>query len=130
MHRSLNVKPNKMDALMTSLSGGNQQKVLIGRLLLSEPGLLVLTEPTRGVDVATRREIYRMILEERNRGVAVLVVSSDIGDLVELADRVGVVEGGSMQKLAKRRRTKRTRNVAARLMMSAPSVGGANRVVC
>jgi ribose transport system ATP-binding protein len=99
MHKSLNVKPNKLDALMTSLSGGNQQKVLIGRLLLSQPGLLVLTEPTRGVDVATRREIYRLVLEQRERGVGVLVVSSDIGDLIELADRVGVVEGGAMQNL-------------------------------
>lgn len=99
MHKSLHIKPNRMVALQSSLSGGNQQKVLMGRLLLSSPELLVLTEPTRGVDIATRKEIYRLILAERNRGVGVLVVSSDIGDLIELADRVGVVESGSMSTL-------------------------------
>lgn len=99
MHRSLHIKPDRMEALQSSLSGGNQQKVLMGRLLLSAPGLLVLTEPTRGVDIATRREIYRLVLAERDRGVGVLVVSSDIGDLIELADRVGVVESGSMQRV-------------------------------
>jgi len=99
MHSSLSVKPNRLEALQSSLSGGNQQKVLMGRLLLSTPELLVLTEPTRGVDIATRRELYRLILEQRDRGVAILVVSSDIGDLIELADRVGVVDAGSMQQL-------------------------------
>ena len=99
MHKSLNIKPNRMVALQSALSGGNQQKVLMGRLLLSHPELLVLTEPTRGVDIATRKEIYRLILAERNRGVGVLVVSSDIGDLIELADRVGVVESGTMSTL-------------------------------
>lgn len=96
MHRSLRVTPSRLDALQSSLSGGNQQKVLMGRLLLRAPNLLVLTEPTRGVDITTRAEIYRLIREQREAGVGILVVSSDVGDLIELADRVGVVEDGAL----------------------------------
>lgn len=77
-----------------TLSGGNQQKVVLGRWLESECRLLVLVEPTRGVDVGARVEIYRVIEDLAERGVGVLVVSSDVEEVLRLAHRVHVVSRG------------------------------------
>jgi ribose transport system ATP-binding protein len=88
----LDIRPGDPAARLTSLSGGNQQKVLLGRMLLSSASCLVLCEPTRGVDVQARAEIYQLIRSVAARGVGVLIVSSDSEDLLALADTVGVVE--------------------------------------
>ncbi len=90
----LEVRPARGRARQASLSGGNQQKVLLGRVLLQTASFMVLCEPTRGVDVRARAEIYRLVNELPAQGIAVLVVSSDTEDLLALADRVGVVEQG------------------------------------
>ena len=87
----LNVVPWRTDAVITTLSGGNQQKVLLGRVIADDPGCVVLCEPTRGVDVATRREIYSVVHRLADDGCAVLVVSSDMEDLEALADRIVVI---------------------------------------
>jgi ribose transport system ATP-binding protein len=76
------------------LSGGNQQKVVLGRWLTVGPRVLVLDEPTRGVDIGAKYEIYRIINEQVRRGVAVLVVSSDLPEALGISDRVLVVRGG------------------------------------
>ena len=99
MVRALAIRTASTNAPMSSLSGGNQQKVLMGRALLKAPDLLVLAEPTRGVDVATRREIYRLVRKLRVEGKAILIVTSDSEDLLSLADRVGVVENGACSGL-------------------------------
>ena len=90
-HRELAVTPADPRQLQGSLSGGNQQKILLGRALLQGNRLLVLCEPTRGVDVRTRAEIYRLVRAAAAAGSGVLVVSSDGEDLLALAQRVGVV---------------------------------------
>jgi simple sugar transport system ATP-binding protein/ribose transport system ATP-binding protein len=77
-----------------SLSGGNQQKVLFARGLLRTPRLLIADEPTRGVDVGSRRAIYDLIAEQARAGLGVLVISSDFEELVGLAHRVLVMRGG------------------------------------
>jgi ribose transport system ATP-binding protein len=77
--------------LVSKLSGGNQQKVLVAKWLQSEPRLLILDEPTQGVDVGTRREIYDLVLDLARRGVPLLVISADFQELAELCDRVIVV---------------------------------------
>ncbi len=87
----LQIKPRDLEMQVGRLSGGNQQKTVLGRALISDPELLVLCEPTRGVDVATRREIYAQVRESARRGAAVFIVSSDIEDLASLAEVVGVV---------------------------------------
>ena len=79
-----------------ALSGGNQQKVVIGRVLARQPSVLVLAEPTAGVDVGARRAIFDFILAEARRGLAVIVASSDEGDLSALCDRVVVLRGGTI----------------------------------
>lgn len=85
-----------MEAPISSLSGGNQQKTLLARWLASGSRVLLLDDPTAGVDVATRPEIHQQILRLRAAGAAVLLVSSDIEELVELADRVITFDRGAV----------------------------------
>ena len=81
---------------VNALSGGNQQKVVLARQLVERPGVLVLEEPTQGVDVGAKEEIHKQILALADQGTAVLVVSSDLLEVLELADRVLVVRAGSI----------------------------------
>lgn len=91
---SLSVKAPSMDAPVTALSGGNQQKVVISRALLSDPPLLVADEPTQGVDVGARAEIYAILRKASTRGVPVIVSSSDAKELEGLCDQVLVMSRG------------------------------------
>jgi ribose transport system ATP-binding protein len=97
MVERLQVKPADTDAAFGTLSGGNKQKVIFGRVLFRKPRVYVLCEPTRGVDVGTRREIYRLIHELRHQDAAVLVVSSDSEDLFAVCDRIAVVDEGRLR---------------------------------
>ncbi|MBB4684331.1 sugar ABC transporter ATP-binding protein [Amycolatopsis jiangsuensis] len=90
----LGVKAGSLAAPVGSLSGGNQQKVVLGRALLTEPALLLLDEPTRGVDVGAKAEIYRLLGETARAGVGVLLASSEPAELVGVCDRVVVLRGG------------------------------------
>ncbi len=90
----LAVKAPSLDAPVSALSGGNQQKVMMARAMLSEPAILVADEPTQGVDVGARAEIYRILREVADRGVPVVVASSDTIELEGLCDRVIVMSRG------------------------------------
>ena len=79
-----------------SLSGGNQQKVIIGRWLLTEPEVLLLDEPTRGIDVGAKYEIYQLIGNLANEGKTVLMVSSEMPELLGVCDRILVMSGGRL----------------------------------
>lgn len=92
----LNIKCNSIDDSVGTLSGGNQQKVLLARCLLSNPAILLMEEPTRGVDVGAKAEIYAIINDIAAQGVAVVLVSSDLPELVEMSDRVLVMREGSI----------------------------------
>ncbi|MCL8251393.1 sugar ABC transporter ATP-binding protein [Aeromicrobium fastidiosum] len=94
--RSVDVRPDAPDRIIRTLSGGNQQKVVLARWLLRSCTILLLDEPTRGVDVGARAEIYSLIRELADSGVAVVVVSSDIDEVLGLSDRVLVVAEGSV----------------------------------
>lgn len=78
------------------LSGGNQQKVLVGKLLVTRPEVLILDEPTRGVDVGAKAEIHRLIVELARQGIGVLMISSDLSEVLALADRVLVMRDGRL----------------------------------
>ncbi len=91
---SLDVRPADVDIVVRTMSGGNQQKVVLARWLLRECRVLLLDEPTRGVDVGARSEIYRLIAGLADSGVAVVVVSSEVEEVLGLADRVLVVREG------------------------------------
>jgi L-arabinose transport system ATP-binding protein len=90
----LRIKTPSLDNLVSSLSGGNQQKVVLGRWLARRPKVLILDEPTRGIDVGAKAEIYRLISELAAEGLAVLVISSEMPELLGLADRILVMAGG------------------------------------
>ncbi|MBG7607307.1 MAG: sugar ABC transporter ATP-binding protein [Verrucomicrobia bacterium] len=94
--RNLGVKASGPDAAGGSLSGGNQQKVSVARWLATEPKLLILDEPTQGVDVGAKSEIHRIIRELAKEGLAVLMISSDLAEVVGMSDRVAVMSGGSI----------------------------------
>jgi ribose transport system ATP-binding protein len=96
----LNVRPPNPDGAVKSLSGGNQQKVVLGKWLATEPRLLLLDEPTRGVDVGAKSEIHRLVGELKTRGVAILMVSSELPEVLGVADRIVVMhEGRSVAEL-------------------------------
>jgi ribose transport system ATP-binding protein len=92
--RDLAIKTAGPDVPVGHLSGGNQQKVVIGRWLQAQPKILVLDEPTRGVDVGARAEIHRLVRALAQRGMAVLVISSEPEELPDLCDRVLVMAEG------------------------------------
>ena len=88
------IKVTGQDQLMSSLSGGNQQKAVIARSLSTKPKLVIMDEPTRGIDAAARGDIYSIIQKLREEGVAILLVSSDMEEIVELSDRAVCVFQG------------------------------------
>ncbi len=92
--KSLTVKTNSYGAEPSHLSGGNQQKVLLARALISKPKILLLDEPTKGVDVGARQEIYEVIRRIQKAGTSIIVVASDLDELLSLANRVVVMAGG------------------------------------
>ena len=92
--KALNVKARSPAASVAHLSGGNQQKLLFARVLLTRPRILLLDEPTKGVDAATRQEIYRLVGDLAAAGVALIVVSSELDEVIGLADRCLVVSHG------------------------------------
>ena len=90
----MHTKTPSQETKIRSLSGGNQQKVIIGRWLLTDPEVLLLDEPTRGIDVGAKYEIYQLILDLANRGKTVLMVSSEMPELLGVCDRIVVMSGG------------------------------------
>ncbi|MBP5280377.1 MAG: ATP-binding cassette domain-containing protein [Erysipelotrichaceae bacterium] len=93
---TLKTKTPSQKTQIRSLSGGNQQKVIISRWLLTEPEVLLLDEPTRGIDVGAKYEIYELILKLANDGKTVLVVSSEMPELLGICDRILVMSGGRL----------------------------------
>ena len=76
------------------MSGGNQQKVVIAKWLATNPTLLIVDEPTRGIDVGTKAEVHRLLSDLAGQGIAILMISSELPEVLGMADRVLVVRGG------------------------------------
>lgn len=96
MVERLGVKTAGLDTPMTSLSGGNQQKVILGRWLLTEPRLLLLDDPTRGVDVGAKADLYRLMKELCRTGIAIVMTSSELPELLTVCDRILVLSEGRL----------------------------------
>ena len=94
--KSMRVKTPSQDTKIRSLSGGNQQKVILGRWLLTDPTVLLLDEPTRGIDVGAKYEIYQLILDLAEKGKTVIMVSSEMPELLGVCDRILVMSGGRL----------------------------------
>lgn len=93
---SLRIRTNGIMQLVRSLSGGNQQKVVLGRALTLKPRVLILDEPTRGIDVGAKIEVYRIIRRLATEGAAILIVSSELLELIGLCDRIAVMRTGRL----------------------------------
>ena len=92
----LEVKTNALDMAATTMSGGNQQKVVIAKWLATKPKLLIIDEPTRGIDVGTKAEVHRLLSDLAGEGLAVLMISSELPEVLGMADRVLVVCEGEI----------------------------------
>jgi ribose transport system ATP-binding protein len=90
----MKIPHERLDQRVGALSGGNQQKVIFGKVLLTEPKLLLLYDCTRGVDVGTKAEIFQVMADLADRGVAIVFYSSDLNELVNMCDRVLVIHDG------------------------------------
>jgi ABC-type sugar transport system ATPase subunit len=94
--KSLKVKANSPLTIAGTLSGGNQQKVVLGKWLLTNPQVLFLDEPTRGIDVGAKQEIYSEINKLAKEGLAIVMVSSELPEVLGLSDRVLVLHEGKL----------------------------------
>jgi erythritol transport system ATP-binding protein len=94
--KDVRVKTAGQDALITSLSGGNQQKVVIGKILLTNPKVILLDEPTRGIDVGAKGEIFALLFREARKGLAVLYVTSEVGEALTASHRLIVMSKGRL----------------------------------
>lgn len=94
--KKLNTKFSKTDQMITELSGGNQQKIIFARILQNDPNLIILDEPTRGVDVGAKFEIYQLMREWTETGKSILFISSDLPELIAMSDRIIVLSSGQM----------------------------------
>lgn len=89
--KMLNINPPNPEHLIKNLSGGNQQKVLLARWLLTEPDLLILDEPTRGIDIGAKAEIQKLVLSLAKQGMSVLFISSEMEEVIRVSDRVAIL---------------------------------------
>lgn len=92
----LKIKVGSIDNKITSLSGGNQQKVILGRWLMTNPKILILDEPTRGIDVGAKFEIYSIINDLVDNGVAIIMISSELPEVMGMSDRILVMHNGTI----------------------------------
>ena len=92
----LNLKSNSINQVVGSLSGGNQQKVVLAKWMLSNPDVLILDEPTRGIDVGAKYEIYCVINDLVKMGKAVIIISSELPEVIGMSDRVYVLNEGKI----------------------------------
>ncbi len=94
--KTLQLKFSRISNPVWTLSGGNQQKAVLGKWLAREPTLLIIDEPTRGIDVGTKSEVHRLLDELVHRGIAVLMISSELPEVLGMADRVLVLREGRL----------------------------------
>ena len=96
MRQKMDVRSESIDQLVFTLSGGNQQKVAVAKWLVRDADIFLLDEPTRGIDVAARRRIHRLIRSLSDQGKAVIIVSSDLEELLETCDTIAVLSRGEL----------------------------------
>lgn len=115
----LNIRAYSTEQVVNKLSGGNQQKVVVSKWLASEPKLLIMDEPTRGIDVGAKSEIHRLISELAQRGMAILMISSELPEIMGMSDRILVMRGGRI--VAEYQRDEATQEAIAAAMLSETS---------
>jgi inositol transport system ATP-binding protein len=94
IREQLRIKTPSLKQIITYLSGGNQQKVLISRWLLTGPSILILDEPTRGIDVGAKAEVHRLMTELAHQGKTIIMISSELPEILGMSDRIMVMHEG------------------------------------
>ena len=100
--KMLQVKTASRETPIKSLSGGNQQKVILGRWLMTEPDFLILDEPTRGIDVGTKTEIQKLVVKLANEGMSVVFISSEVEEMLRTVTHMGILRDGEKSENWKR----------------------------
>jgi ABC-type sugar transport system ATPase subunit len=95
--RKFNIKVGSMNAPVATLSGGNQQKVVIAKVLLSDPDIIIFDEPTRGIDIGAKAAIYQLMTELAEQGKAIIMVSSELPEILGMSDRILVIHAGTLK---------------------------------
>ncbi len=108
--------------VVRSMSGGNQQKAIIGREIELKSPLMIFVQPTRGLDIGAIENIHRQIIQERDGGKAILLISLELDEIMDLADTIGVIYNGKIQKIADRAAL--TANEVGEFMMGVKSDEG------
>ncbi len=129
--RRLGVKTPSIGTLVSALSGGNQQKVALSRWLVTRPTMLILDEPTQGIDVGAKAEVHELMMELVASGVAILMISSELPEILGMSDRIAVMQGGTVSEVLDRADATQERLLARALgqstseftAMANPSVG-------
>lgn len=96
MQKAMNIKTPTIEQKIMNLSGGNQQKVLVGRWLLTDPNILIVDEPTRGIDVGAKSEIHKLITNLAKQGKGIIMISSELPEVLGMSDRVMVMSEGKL----------------------------------
>jgi ABC-type sugar transport system ATPase subunit len=96
MIKTLRIKTPSVEQLVQNLSGGNQQKVALGKRLLTRPKVIILDEPTRGIDVGSKYEIHSIMQSLAERGIAVIMISSELPEIMGMSDRIIVMHEGKL----------------------------------
>ena len=101
----MRIKTPTQKELIRNLSGGNQQKVIIGRWLLLNPNILIMDEPTRGIDVGAKYEIYQLMLDLVATGKSIIMISSEMPELIGITDRIMVMSNGRVAGIVETKNT-------------------------
>jgi ABC-type sugar transport system ATPase subunit len=118
---ALRIKVPSREQVVGNLSGGNQQKVVLARWLATRPRILILDEPTRGIDVAVKAEVHRIIAELAEQGVSILLISSELPEILALSDRVLVMDSGRVKRVIEKRDATQETIMSAALLASQTS---------
>jgi rhamnose transport system ATP-binding protein len=113
--RRLDVKTPSIHASVGSLSGGNQQKVALSRWLLTKPKVLILDEPTQGIDVGAKAEIHSLMCDLAAEGVAILMISSELPEILGMSDRIAIMRSGTIVEVLERSEATQERVLAQAL---------------
>ena len=122
--RELSIKVSRPQLNVRSLSGGNQQKVVVGKALLASPKVLLMDEPTRGIDVAAKADLFQIMSELASRGLGIIFVASELKEILGMTDRVLVMSRGQITGKFQRSKATQEALVAASTLGHEPAGGG------
>src|SRR5256886_1295281 len=127
--RRLGIKTPTIFAPVTTLSGGNQQKVALSRWLITKPSLLILDEPTQGIDVGAKSEVHALMTELASQGVAILMISSELPEVLGMSDRIAVMYGGTIVATLDRAEATQQRILALALGHEINEMGAKSEII-